>query len=227
MGYSKGALSENLNSSEVIWLQHVVLKNQDCLPKVTERAVEVWDKTCWITASISTVVSEEVKDGLVQIDGSKGHIAAAQGSEVLFCFCINFCSLQQTEMSWPLARQNSQRVPLEDRGGTPRVYSWRSSECSNGRLCRCCSQYMIRWWHVMSRSTVFLRNELLDHSTKRRVGNRLSREALVGSKSSRKPIMKCINLRRSRYFTKSSMSLEHTSGGSIAKSCSHIVEVWE
>ena len=119
MGYSKGALSENLNSSEVIWLQHVVLKNQDCLPKVTKRAVEVWDKTCWITASISTVVSEEVKDGLVQIDGSKGHIAAAQGSEVLFCFCINFCSLQQTEMSWPLARQTRSEYLWKTEMGHP------------------------------------------------------------------------------------------------------------
>ena len=57
------------------------------------------------------------------------------------------------------------------------------------------------------------------------VGDRLSREALVGSKSSRQPIMKCINLRRSRYLTKSLISLEHTSGGSAAESCSHIVEV--
>ena len=30
------------------------------------------------------------------------------------------------------------------RVGTPRVYLWRSSECSNGRLWRGCSQYMIR-----------------------------------------------------------------------------------
>ena len=59
------------------------------------------------------------------------------------------------------------------------------------------------------------------------VGDQLSREALVGSKSSHKPIMKCINLRRSRYLTKSSMSLEHTSGGSAAESYSHIVKVWE
>ena len=110
---------------------------------------------------------------------------------------------------------------------TPRVYSWRSRECNNGRLWRGCSQYMIRWWHVISRPTVLLRNELLDCSIKRRSRSRLSREALVGSKSSRKPIMKCINLRRSRYLTKSSMSLEHTSGGSAAESCSHIVEVWE
>ena len=53
------------------------------------------------------------------------------------------------------------------------------------------------------------------------VGVQLSREAL-GSKSSCKSIMKCINLWRSQYLTKSSMSLEHTSGGSIAESCSHI-----
>ena len=54
------------------------------------------------------------------------------------------------------------------RVGTPRVYSWRSSECSNGRLWRRCNQYMIRWWHVISRPTVLLRNELIDYSIKRR-----------------------------------------------------------
>ena len=46
IGCSKGALLENWNSSGVIWLQHAVLKNQDCLPEVTEWAVEVQDKTC-------------------------------------------------------------------------------------------------------------------------------------------------------------------------------------
>ena len=104
------------------------------------------------------------------------------------------------------------------RGGTPRVYSWRSSECSNGRMWRWCSQYMIRGWHVMSRTTGLLRNEFLDCNIKRRT--------LVGFKFSSKPIMKCINLRWSQYLTKSSMSLEHTSGGSASESCSHIVEVW-
>ena len=59
----------------------------------------------------------------------------------------------------------------------------------------------------------------------REVGDQLSREALVGSKSSRKPIMKCINLWRSQYLTKSSISLEHTSGGFAVESCSHTVEV--
>ena len=113
------------------------------------------------------------------------------------------------------------------RVGTPRVYLWRSSECSNGRLWRGCSQYMIRWWHVISRPTVLLRNDLLDCSIKRRSRKPAKQEALVGSKSSHKPIMKCINLRQSRYLTKSSMPLEHTSGGSVAESCSHIVEVWE
>ena len=53
---------------------------------------------------------------------------------------------------------------------TPRVYSWRSSECSNGRLWRGCSQYMIRWWHVISRPTVLLRNELLDVAVWRHLG---------------------------------------------------------
>ena len=114
IGCSKGALSENWDSSGVIWLQHAVSKNQGCLPEVTKRAVEVRDKICWTTASISTVVSEEAKDRLVGIDGSEGHTTAARGREALFCFCTNFCSLLQTKMSCPLARQNSQRVPLEN-----------------------------------------------------------------------------------------------------------------
>ena len=46
IGCSKGALSENWDSLGVIWLQRAVSKNQGCLPKVTERAVEVWDKSC-------------------------------------------------------------------------------------------------------------------------------------------------------------------------------------
>ena len=46
IGCSKGVLSENWDSSGVIWLQHAVSKNQDYLPKVTKRAVEVRDKTC-------------------------------------------------------------------------------------------------------------------------------------------------------------------------------------
>ena len=45
IGYSKGALLENWDSSGVIWLQHAISKNQGCLPEVTERAVEVRDKT--------------------------------------------------------------------------------------------------------------------------------------------------------------------------------------
>ena len=49
----------------------------------------------------------------------------------------------------------------------------------------------------------------LTAASKEGVGDRLSRKALVGSKSSRKTIMKCINLRQSRYLTKITMSLEH------------------
>ena len=45
IGCSKGALSENWDSSEVIWLQHAVSKNQGCLPEVTKMAVEVQNKT--------------------------------------------------------------------------------------------------------------------------------------------------------------------------------------
>ena len=60
------------------------------------------------------VVSEEVKDGPVGTDESERHIAAARGVGALFCSCMNFCSLRQIEMSWPLARQNSQQVPFED-----------------------------------------------------------------------------------------------------------------
>ena len=46
IGCSKVALSENCDSSGVIWLQHIVSKNQGCLLEVTEKAVEVQDKTC-------------------------------------------------------------------------------------------------------------------------------------------------------------------------------------
>ena len=98
-GCSKGALSKNWDSLGVIWLQHAILKNQGCLPDVTERVVEIWDKTCWITALISAVVSEEAKDGLAGTNGSEGHTAAAWGRETLFYSCINFYSLRQTEMS--------------------------------------------------------------------------------------------------------------------------------
>ena len=59
-------------------------------------------------------MSGEAKDGPVGTDGSEGHTTAARGREALLCFCTNFYSLQQTEMSWSLAWQNSQRVPLED-----------------------------------------------------------------------------------------------------------------
>ena len=45
IGCSKGALLENWDSSGVIWLQHAVSKNQGYLAEVTERAVEVQDKT--------------------------------------------------------------------------------------------------------------------------------------------------------------------------------------
>ena len=40
-GCSKGALSKNWDSLGVIWLQHAILKNQGCLPDVTERVVEI------------------------------------------------------------------------------------------------------------------------------------------------------------------------------------------
>ena len=46
MGCAKGALSKNYDSSGVIWLQHAVSKNQECLPEVIEKAVEVRNKTC-------------------------------------------------------------------------------------------------------------------------------------------------------------------------------------
>ena len=85
-----------------------------CLPKATKRAVEVRDKTCWITTSISAVVSDDAKDGPVGTDGSEGHTAAARGREALLYSCTNFYSLRQTVMSWPLVWQNSQWVPLED-----------------------------------------------------------------------------------------------------------------
>ena len=45
IGCLKGVLSENWDSSGVIWLQHAVSKNQGCLPEVIERTVEVQDKT--------------------------------------------------------------------------------------------------------------------------------------------------------------------------------------
>ena len=45
IGCAKGALSENCDSSGVIWLQHAVLKNQEWLPGVTKMAMEVRDKT--------------------------------------------------------------------------------------------------------------------------------------------------------------------------------------
>ena len=61
------------------------------------------------------VVSEEAKEGTVGTDGSKGHTTTARGREALLYSCTNFCSLRQTKMSWPLARQHSQRVPLKDR----------------------------------------------------------------------------------------------------------------
>ena len=76
--------------------------------------MKVRDKTCWITASILAVISEEAKDGLIGTNGSKGLTAAARGREALFCSYINFCNLRQIEISWPLAWQNSQHVPLED-----------------------------------------------------------------------------------------------------------------
>ena len=76
--------------------------------------MEVRDKTYWTTASISAVVSEEAKDGPVGIDRSERHIAAAQREGALFYSSMNFCSLRQIEISWPLAQRNLQRVPFED-----------------------------------------------------------------------------------------------------------------
>ena len=88
--------------------------------EVTKRAVEVWDKTCLTTTSISIVVSEEAKDGLVGNDRFEG-VAARRGG-ALFYSCMNFCGLWQTEISWPLAQQNSLWVPLEDwEVGRPKV----------------------------------------------------------------------------------------------------------
>ena len=52
-------------------------------------------------------MSGEAKDGPVGTDGSEGHTAATWGREALFYSCINFYSLRQIEMSWPLAQQNS------------------------------------------------------------------------------------------------------------------------
>ena len=96
---------------------------------MTKRAVEVQDKTCWTTASISAVVGEKAKDGPVGIDRSEGHIAAAQGGGALFWSCMNFCNLWQIEISWPFAQQNSQRVPFDD--------------CEKGRLEVNCGGAMI------------------------------------------------------------------------------------
>ena len=133
----------------------------------------------------------------------------------------------QTEMSWPLAWQNSQRVPLEDweverpefiHGG---VMNAAMGDCGDGVSNTWSDDDM--WWVGWQFSS-----EMSSLSAASRVvRDRLSREAIIGLKSSCKPIMKCINLRRSQYLTKSSMFLKHTSRGSVAESCSHIVEVWE
>ena len=79
---------------------------------------------------------------------------------------------------------------------------------------------------MISRLTVLLGDELTVVSRKG-VGDWLSREALVGLKSSRKLIMKCINSWQSQYLAKSLMSLGYNSGGSVAASCSYIEEVLE
>ena len=72
------------------------------------------------------MVSEEAEDGPVGIDKSEGHTVAARGEGALFYFGMNFCSLWQIEISWPLAQQNSQRVPLKDwEEGHPEVNSGR------------------------------------------------------------------------------------------------------
>ena len=49
MGYAKGALSKNCDSSRNMWLQHAMSKSQEYLPEVTEK-VEVHDKTYWTIA---------------------------------------------------------------------------------------------------------------------------------------------------------------------------------
>ena len=184
------------------------------------------DKTCWTTASISVVVSEEAKDRPVGTDGFDRHTAVTWGREALFCSCINFCSLRQTEMSWPLVQQNSQRVPLEDwEIGRPEfIHGGVVNATMGGRR----DGLVNTWsdddmWCVSQRFSSEMSS--LTAALREGVGDWLSRKALVGSKSWRKPIMKCINLRRSWYLTKSSMFLEHTSGGSVAESCSYIVEV--
>ena len=145
-------------------------------------------------------------------------------------------------MSWPLARQNSQWVPLEDWevGGLEFIRRGAVNAaiggCGDGVANTWSEDEM--WWvgrrfsSEMSSLTTVSREGVGDRLSREpvsreEVGDRLSREAQIGSKSSRKPIMKCIHWRWSQYLTKSSMSLEHTSGGFAAESYSHIVEVWE
>ena len=70
--------------------------------------MEVWDKTCRITALILAVVREEAKDGPIGTNGFAGQTTVAQGREVLFCSCINFYSLRKSKISWPLALKNLQ-----------------------------------------------------------------------------------------------------------------------
>ena len=128
----------------------------------------------------------------------------------------------QTKMSWPLAWQNSQWVPLEDwnvgrpefiRGG---AINAAMGGCGDGVANTWSEDEM--WWvgrrfsSEMRSLTIVSREGVGDRLSREPVsregvGDRISREALVDSKSSRKPIMKCINWRRSQYLTKSSMSL--------------------
>ena len=89
-------------------------KNQEWLTGVTERAVEVRDKTYWTTTTILVSVNEEVDDKPVETDESKGHTMIASGRGPLFYSCMNFYSLRQIEISWHLARHNTQQEPLED-----------------------------------------------------------------------------------------------------------------
>lgn len=57
MGCAKSALSVNRDSLEAMWLQHAVSKSQECLSDVTERVVEVRNKTYRNTTSISTAIT--------------------------------------------------------------------------------------------------------------------------------------------------------------------------
>ena len=132
--------------------------------------MEVQDKTCWTIALISTVVSKEAKNGPIGTDRSEGHIPTTRGGRASFYSCMNFYNLWQTEISWPLARKKSQRVPFEDwNEGCPKVNCEgaviAAMEGYGGK--RGYSQHMVKGWHVISRPTILLEDELLDCNIKR------------------------------------------------------------